>query len=243
MAVCYASTTFHSFMTDKTMKHILSYLLAIYILASCTQDNLPKTSGYGRLSVSPINISTEVELETKAANRAVDSRLQVDILQGSTIIRTYEAGSEALNSPIVLPVGHYTLIAHSPDMNEAANNVTGSATYSISRDFQIEADMVTTVDNLVAPQANIGISLQYQDDLFSTAFSSVTCTLYSPSTGRRVEITDINNKDFIYFNIPADGILQYSFNATNTDGEVFHSGIKNITATEAKNYLLLIAFD
>lgn len=225
------------------MKHILSYLLAICFLASCTQDNLPEINGYGRLSVSPINISTEVEMETRAATRAVDSRLQVDILQGSTIIRTYEAGSEALNSPIILPVGNYTLIAHSPDMSEAANNVAGAATYSVSHDFQIEADMTTTVENLVASQANIGIMPQYNDDLFSTAFSSVSCTIFSPSTGRSIEITNVNNTELVYFNVPSDGILQYSFNATNTDGEVFNSESKTITATEAKNYLVLITLD
>lgn len=221
------------------MKHILTYLFAFCLLGACTtEDNLPEITAYGTLKILPIEIQTEAE--TEVVKRSVDASLQVDILQGSTIVRTYEAGSTALNSTISLPVGSYTLIAHTPDMSEAADNMQGNATYSVSQAFQIQADLTTTLGNLTATQANIGIYLLYQDELFTTAFTSVCCTLRSPSTGRQVEITGVDNKNLTYFNIPESGLLEYSFSVTNADGETFESGVKTLETTTAKNYNLNI---
>ena len=207
------------------MKKILSYLFIICLFISCKEDNLPEVNAYGQLEILPIEITTETD--TEIIKRGVDSQLQIDILQSSTIIRTYEAGSTELNEKISLPVGDYTIIAHTPNMQEAANNIQGTPTYSVSKEFQIAANATTTIDNLTATQANIGISLDYQDELLTSAFTSVVCTLYSPSTGRTVDIT----------------ILQYSFKATNTDGETFTSDTRTIEITTAKNYTIQVQIE
>lgn len=223
------------------MKKILSYLFIICLFISCTEDNLPEVNAYGQLEILPIEITTETD--TEIIKRGVDSQLQIDILQSSTIIRTYEAGSTELNEKISLPVGDYTIIAHTPNMQEAANNIQGTPTYSVSKEFQIAANATTTIDNLTATQANIGISLDYQDELLTSAFTSVVCTLYSPSTGRTVDITGTDNKNLTYFNVPDNGILQYSFKATNTDGETFTSDTRTIEITTAKNYTIQVQIE
>lgn len=223
------------------MKKILSYLFIICLFISCTEDNLPEVNAYGQLEILPIEITTETD--TEIIKRGVDSQLQIDILQSSTIIRTYEAGSTELNEKISLPVGDYTIIAHTPNMQEAANNIQGTPTYSVSKEFQITANATTTIDNLTATQANIGISLDYQDELLTSAFTSVVCTLYSPSTGRIVDITGTDNKNLTYFNVPDNGILQYSFKATNTDGETFTSDTRTIEITTAKNYTIQVQIE
>lgn len=223
------------------MKKILSYLFIICLFISCTEDNLPEVNAYGQLEILPIEITTETD--TEIIKRGVDSQLQIDILQSSTIIRTYEAGSTELNEKISLPVGDYTIIAHTPNMQEAANNIQGTPTYSVSKEFQIAANATTTIDNLTATQANIGISLDYQDELLTSAFTSVVCTLYSPSTGRTVDITGTDNKNLTYFNVPDNEILQYSFKATNTDGETFTSDTRTIEITTAKNYTIQVQIE
>ena len=214
------------------------YLIYIYVLAggllaaACTQEEeaAQPATATGHLLVLPIDIETAVDVQP--LKRSVDDGLQVDLLQGSTTVRTYAPGDAALDQPLTLPVGNYTLYAHTPDMNEAADNVQGTPTYSVRQDFQIQADETTTL-RLEATQSNVG-------ELFGTAFTSIACTLTSPSTGRSVTIEGTDNTAPTYFNLPADGRLEYTISATNTDGETFTSPVREITTDTPKNYLIQI---
>ena len=86
----------------------------------------------------------------------------------------------------------------------------------------------------------MGILLDYSDELFGTAFTSIACTLTSPSTGRSVTIEGTDNTAPTYFNLPADGRMEYTISATNTDGETFTSPVREITTDTPKNYLIQI---
>ena len=224
------------------MKVLSAVLGCISLLAlqACSSTG-EELSAEGTLRVLPIEVRTEADVEP-LSTRAVDEALQVDIMQGSTVIRTYDAGSSELNGLISLPVGNYTLYAHSPQMQEAANDEQGSPTYTVSRDFKIVADQTTTLGNLEATQSNVGVLLQYQEQ-FMDLFTSLSCTLSSPSTGRSVTISGTENRDLIYFHVPANGTLQYTFEATNQDGESFRSPVKTISVTEAKNVYVLVNWD
>ena len=224
------------------MKVLSAVLGCISLLAlqACSSTG-EELSAEGTLRVLPIEVKTEADVEP-LSTRAVDEALQVDIMQGSTVIRTYDAGSSELNGLISLPVGNYTLYAHSPQMQEAANDELGSPTYTVSRDFKIVADQTTTLGNLEATQSNVGVLLQYQEQ-FMDLFTSLSCTLSSPSTGRRVTISGTENRDLTYFHVPANGTLQYTFEATNQDGESFRSPVKTISITEAKNVYVLVNWD
>ena len=224
------------------MKVLSAVLGCISLLAlqACSSTG-EELSAEGTLRVLPIEVKTEADVEP-LSTRAVDEALQVDIMQGSTVIRTYDAGSSELNGLISLPVGNYTLYAHSPQMQEAANDEQGNPTYTVSRDFKIVADKTTTLGNLEATQSNVGVLLQYQEQ-FMDLFTSLSCTLSSPSTGRRVTISGTENRDLTYFHVPANGTLQYTFEATNQDGESFRSPVKTISITEAKNVYVLVNWD
>lgn len=224
------------------MKVLSAVLGCISLLAlqACSSTG-EELSAEGTLRVLPIEVKTEADVEP-LSTRAVDEALRVDIMQGSTVIRTYDAGSSELNGLIRLPVGNYTLYAHSPQMQEAANDELGSPTYTVSRDFKIVADMTTTLGNLEATQSNVGVLLQYQEQ-FMDLFTSLSCTLSSPSTGRSVTISGTENRALTYFHVPANGTLQYTFEATNQDGESFRSPVKTISVTEAKNVYVLVNWD
>ena len=224
------------------MKVLSAVLGCISLLAlqACSSTG-EELSAEGTLRVLPIEVKTEADVEP-LSTRAVDETLQVDIMQGSTVIRTYDAGSSELNGLISLPVGNYTLYAHSPQMQEAANDEQGNPTYTVSRDFKIVADKTTTLGNLEATQSNVGVLLQYQEQ-FMDLFTSLSCTLSSPSTGRSVTISGTENRDLTYFHVPANGTLQYTFEATNQDGESFRSPVKTISITEAKNVYVLVNWD
>lgn len=222
------------------MKHTILYILTAALLSACTAEESMPQGGKGFLALAPIQIETQTE--AVPLKRSIDSRLQVDIYQGSTIVRTYEAGAAELGDLISLPAGSYTLTAHTPNTAEAADNEQGSPIYSVSRTFDIIVNQTTPVTGLAATQVNAGIRVEYTDDLFTTAFTSLTCTLTSPS-GRNVAIEGTDNRALTYFNLPSTGTVEYTIHATNTDGETFILGPKTITVDAPKNYYLTVGWE
>lgn len=222
------------------MQKKLIYLLFILLTGISCSDNLEQTNT-GYLKMPEISIDTDVEIQ-ELSRSTVASDIQIDIYQGSTIIKTYLVGDPALNAPIVLPVGSYKLVAHTPNMKEAANQELGNPIYYAEGNFTVEADQTTVVEPLVAKQINIGIFLQFTDQLFNTAFTSITCRLQS-SSGRTVDIDCQKITDIVYFNLFEEGNLQYTIQATNIDGEEFTLETKNITMEEPKNYYVVVTFE
>ncbi len=215
-------------------------LLTVLVGSSCSSNIGADVEATGMLHVLPIGV--KIDEDVQPMTRSVDETLQVDIMQGSTVIRSYDAGSKELDGLISLPVGNYTLYAHTPDMGEAANDELGAPAYSVSRAFSIIADKTTTLGNLEAVQANVGVLFQFQEDDFS-AFTSFSCTLTSPSTGRSVTIPGVDSRSLTYFNVPSDGVLRYSFRATNQDGETFISATKEVSVSKAGNIYVLVNWD
>lgn len=222
------------------MQKKLIYLLFILLTGISCSDNLEQTNT-GYLKMPEISIDTDVEIQ-ELSRSTVASDIQIDIYQGSTIIKTYLVGDPALNAPIVLPVGSYKLVAHTPNMKEAANQELGNPIYYAEGNFTVEADQTTVVEPLVAKQINIGIFLQFTDQLFNTAFTSITCRLQS-SSGRTVDIDCQKITDIVYFNLFEGGNLQYTIQATNIDGEEFTLETKNITMEQPKNYYVVVTFE
>lgn len=222
------------------MQKKLIYLLFILLTGISCSDNLEQTNT-GYLKMPEISIDTDVEIQ-ELSRSTVASDIQIDIYQGSTIIKTYLVGDPALNAPIVLPVGSYKLVAHTPNMKEAANQELGNPIYYAEGNFTVEADQTTVVEPLVAKQINIGIFLQFTDQLFNTAFTSITCRLQS-SSGRTVDIDCQKITDIVYFNLFEEGNLQYTIQATNIDGEEFTLETKNITMEQPKNYYVVVTFE
>lgn len=214
--------------------------LSVALLFSCSSQE-EELRATGTLRVLPIEVKADADVQP--LTRAVDESLQVDIMQGSTVVRSYEAGSSELDGLVTLPVGEYMLYVHTPDMSEAKDGELGGATYAVKREFKIVAGKTTTLGNLEATQANVGVLLQYQEDDFMECFTSLSCTVYSPSTGRSVIISGTDNRNLVYFNIPSDGKLQYTFFATNTDGETFQSPARDIEVSEAKNVYVLVGWE
>lgn len=222
------------------MQKKLIYLLFILLTGISCSDNLEQTNT-GYLKMPEISIDTDVEIQ-ELSRSTVASDIQIDIYQGSTIIKTYLVGDPALNAPIVLPVGSYKLVAHTPNMKEAANQELGNPIYYAEGNFTVEADQTTVVEPLVAKQINIGIFLQFTDQLFNTAFTSITCRLQS-SSGRTVDIDCQKITDIVYFNLFEGGNIQYTIQATNIDGEEFTLETKNITMEQPKNYYVVVTFE
>lgn len=218
----------------------LIYLLFIFLLGvSCTNSLEQSTTGY--LKIQKISVNADVEIQ-KLSRSNVASDIQIDIYQGATIVKTYLVGDPALNAPIVLPVGSYKLVAHTPNMKEAANQEVGNPIYNAETNFTVEANQTTVVPPLEAKQNNLGIFPQFTDPLFNSAFSAITCHLTS-SSGRLVDVDCKNNTSIIYFNLYEGGEIQYTIKATNTDGEEFILETKTITMDKPQNYYIIASIE
>ena len=222
------------------MQKKLIYLLFILLTGISCSDNLEQTNT-GYLKMPEISIDTDVEIQ-ELSRSTVASDIQIDIYQGSTIIKTYLVGDPALNAPIVLPIGNYKLVAHTPNMAEAPDQEAGTPIYYAESNFMVETNETTIVPPLVAKQINIGIYLQLTDQLFNTAFTSITCHLLS-SSGRTVNIDCKNNTAITYFNLYEDGNIQYTIKATNTDGEDFILDTKTISMDRPQNYYIVASIE
>lgn len=218
----------------------LIYLLFILLTGVSCSEYLDQT-GSGYLKISKISINADVEIQ-KLSRSNVASDIQIDIYQGSTIIKTYLVGDPALNAPIVLPIGNYKLVAHTPNMAEAPDQEAGTPIYYAESNFMVETNETTIVPPLEARQNNIGIYLQLTDQLFNTAFTSITCHLLS-SSGRTVNIDCKNNTAITYFNLYEGGNIQYTIKATNTDGEDFILDTKTISMDRPQNYYIVASIE
>ena len=76
----------------------LIYLLFILLTGVSCSEYLDQT-GSGYLKISKISINADVEIQ-KLSRSNVASDIQIDIYQGSTIIKTYLVGDPALNAPM-----------------------------------------------------------------------------------------------------------------------------------------------
>lgn len=208
------------------MKRILYYFITIsFLLQSCTND-ISDSYSVGLLEINPIAVESNVEVSP--LSRTVDDRLQIDIYNASTVVKTFQPGEAALDALIELPVGdNYRLIAHTPDMEEAGNQEAGVPLYSVSHDFIIQKDMVTKVEHLTAKQVNVGIGVNCDDEVFMTAFKSIECII-SSSSGRIVTIDVKQPQEKVYFNVGEGVVITYQIKSVNGDGEQFETEVKTL---------------
>lgn len=220
-------------------KKILYIIINILIFVSCSTNETLEVNSVGQLKINPILIDTGVEVSP--LTRAVDDRLQIDIYSASTIVKTFQAGDSGLDEQIKLPVGdNYKLVAHTPDMKEAENNVLGLPLYSVSHDFVIEKDQTTTVSSLVAKQSNVGVALSLNDELFNTAFQTIECTITS-SSGRSVVVDAKQTQEKAYFNVSEGTVISYKIKFINNDGETYESDVKQLSlGDEIKDYVISV---
>lgn len=219
----------------------LTYLIITLLVGVSCSDELKRANNTGYVKIPVISINTDVEIQ-ELSRSTVAGDIQIDIYQGSTIIKTFQAGDPALNAPIVLPVGSYKLTAHTPSMSEADDQQPGNPIYYAEESFIVNADETTVVTPLEAKQINIGVFLQLTDQLFDTAFTTITCHLLS-SSGRAIDIDCKNNNTISYFNLHEGGYIQYTIEATNVDGENFLMDTKTITMEQPQNYYIITSLE
>ena len=195
------------------MKHILYIVAALFLLASCRQEESVE-AGKGVLSLSSIEVQAEVF--TPITTRAVSPDLAIEILkEDGTAVVKYDAGAAETAGKIELDAGNYILKAYSPNYGTTwSNDEKGAPVYYKEQAFTIVKEK-TNYLSLQVPMVNIGMRLILPEG-FSDRFIGYT---FSAQVGNR-EVA-LQEGETAYFDLPEDsGVkLQYSLSATNNDDE------------------------
>ena len=216
----------------KQIHNILLFLFISFALISCNKEEqsmIDVSTGY--FCVSGMSLSCDGEI--LPLTRAVDTSLQLQILQGETVVKEYAPGDD-LSKRIVLPVGNYTLKVFTPNQSEAVDGESGSPAYGLTTSFEVKEADITSL-SLMVPQVNVGVNVNASDN-FAANFHSIFVVISSVS-GRSVTIPVATGMSaYYYFSVPMDGQLQYKVIAYNADEEEM-TVTKSITGINvAKNY-------
>lgn len=196
------------------MKHLISYIIVVFIfLSSCQKEDFTELS-MGYLSLESMTcLSANVET---VSTRAVDEDLYVKI-KGKDIETTYSPGK--IQGKIELDAGDYELEVYNEAYNEQGSwskEDKGDAIYYKKTSFKIESGKVNYL-KVEVPMINVGVLLSLPDD-FETYFPASTFTVTDNVNGR---VVVIKNGEKAYFS--AVSSLSYNLQVTNIDKEELSS--------------------
>ncbi len=195
------------------MKHNILYLLfiALFLLASCQQEEPAPMSDYGYLALSVQAGDIDVVM-TRAEEE--EEPLIVELWKGDT---KKKLTAEEMQEKIRLEVGgDYKIVAYTNSYNDYeswTNTDKGEAVYYGEFPFVVE-DGKTTRVNAEVPMINLGVKLVLPEG-FETLFPTYT---FNVTVGERA--VALRNGETAYFPYDEDiTAFNYELKATNVDGE------------------------
>ena len=228
------------------MKQILYFLLGIFLLASCQQEELTESKdAYGYLSLR--SVVAQVENVNQPASRAalptIDTKvLYVKICEGDKEVITYKPGE--VPEKIQLPIGTYTAKAYNAayqTYESWTEDAQGEPVFYGEETFTITADTQTEV-TLEVSLYNFGITFQLGDN-FGTYFKTEQTELTLMCNGRNVTLDAGQQRStYVYFYLEENSKLNYTLVSRNADDEtVTLSGTPEVA--NGKCYTLTFTFN
>ena len=228
------------------MKQILYFLLGIFLLASCQQEELTESKdAYGYLSLR--SVVAQVENVNQPASRAalptIDTKvLYVKICEGDKEVITYKPGE--VPEKIQLPIGTYTAKAYNAayqTYESWAEDAQGEPVFYGEETFTITADTRTEV-TLEVSLHNFGMTFQLGNN-FGTYFQEEQTTLTLMCNGRNVTLDAGQQRStYVYFYLEENSKLNYILVSRNADDEtVTLSGTPEVA--NGKCYTLTFTFN
>ena len=228
------------------MKQILYFLLGIFLLASCQQEELTESKdAYGYLSLR--SVVAQVENVNQPASRAalptIDTKvLYVKICEGDKEVITYKPGE--VPEKIQLPIGTYTAKAYNAayqTYESWTEDAQGEPVFYGEKTFTITADTRTEV-TLEVSLHNFGMTFQLGNN-FGTYFQEKQTTLTLMCNGRNVTLdAGQQSSTYVYFYLEENSKLNYTLVSRNADDEtVTLSGTPEVA--NGKCYTLTFTFN
>lgn len=216
------------------IKQSIIYVLFIFLLASCQQENeIPSGTGY--LSVEGIELQSQVM--TEVVSRAVDESMMVELWQGGTKLRDLSA--QEMQDKIKLDAADdYTLKVYSSNYSEETgwgNADKGEPVYYKEVPFAVIAGATTPL-KVQVPMITFAVCLD-MSAVTGDWLQDYTFTV--TSGGRSVTLQD---GETAYFSYAEETSFSYQLLITNSDGELKDWGTKN-GKTVAQNTVYTVTYN
>lgn len=254
----------------RTFTKILTVLSAAALITSCVNEEPnykknpgenpepvdPTAVGYVAVNALAMKVVYDGETETmpddtqseqsKASvsstrtNPSVEEFI-VEIVDASGVSvakKTYGEWQEQ-TEPIELPVGSYTLSARSAE--SIAEAAWEAPAYSATKEFIVEKDKTTTLDNIVCTLANIKVTMLYSADLEEMLSSDTQAVI---SLGSKT-MTFVKGETRAAYYLPEDVLNTLDFQLTGAFADTgkpvqLSKKIKNVKAGQWRKITLVI---
>lgn len=203
---------------NRSIRYIIMTAIAVLSLLSCNrkEDSLLVARGEGLLSLD-LGFEPGLTVTTRAGEGTGDLIFKIEVLNSKgTIVQTVEDHTSLEDSPISLRAGHYTVRASHGQNVEAAFN---SPYYAGETEVDIVIGQTATA-SIECALANVKVSVKVSD-VVKEKFSSYSVTVSNGAADGSLTFGAGNLENSGFFRCPADGILDYVVNITNTDGDSF----------------------
>lgn len=214
----------------RTTKILTISLMAITSLSSCElKDELSSKTPASETGMLELAVSVQQPSDnTKAATDDVNTfPVTVVNTESEEVAYSCEAYSE-MESTITLPVGTYTVTAHTP--GEIKTRMT-AAYYSGSEQLVI-SDGITSQANVECKPQNLRLRMNYSD-YFKSTFTSWTITF---NDGNDNTLTFTNDSEITLYWYIGENVTTITMDvtATTTDGTTIHYQ-NQLTKADAEN--------
>lgn len=220
---------------NRSIRYIIMTAIAALSLLSCNrkEDSLLVARGEGLLSLD-LGFEPGLTVTTRAGEGTGDLKFKIEVLNSKgTIVQTVEDHTSLEDSPISLRAGHYTVRASHGQNAEAAFN---SPYYAGETEVDIVIGQTATA-SIECALANVKVSVKVSD-VVKEKFSSYSVTVSNGAADGSLTFGAGNLDNSGYFRCPADGILDYVVNITNTDGDSYTIE-QNINGVKPRDHYII----
>lgn len=220
---------------NRSIRYIIMAAIAVLSLLSCNrkEDSLLVARGEGLLSLD-LGFEPGLTVTTRAGEGTGDLKFKIEVLNSKgTIVQTVEDHTSLEDSPISLRAGHYTVRASHGQNVEAAFN---SPYYAGETEVDIVIGQTATA-SIECALANVKVSVEVSD-VVKEKFSSYSVTVSNGAADGSLTFDAGNLENSGYFRCPADGILDYVVNITNTDGDSYTIE-QNINGVKPRDHYII----
>lgn len=220
---------------NRSIRYIIMAAIAALSLLSCNrkEDSLLVARGEGLLSLD-LGFEPGLTVTTRAGEGTGDLKFKIEVLNSKgTIVQTVEDHTSLEDSPISLRAGHYTVRASHGQNAEAAFN---SPYYAGETEVDIVIGQTATA-SIECALANVKVSVEVSD-VVKEKFSSYSVTVSNGAADGSLTFGASNLDNSGYFRCPADGILDYVVNITNTDGDSYTLE-QNINGVKPRDHYII----
>ncbi len=159
-------------------KNIILTALSVVLMlaASCQKTAVNNVKGNGFLSFSEFSLGLDEEVITKASAAGNNYTILINDLDGNEIIKKSYGEVKNNGNMISIPAGDYVLVARSVE-EEMEIAAFEQPVYGVSKEFSIQAGMITSIGELTCTLLQCKVTVDYSDEFLATVTGDCITTV------------------------------------------------------------------